>query len=229
MGGFGIGAQEHTITSTIFSHALTDYLNTVQLLDNDPQDLLGDVFFNASRMYAALGRPCDAIMPMERYISFDPVNRRTPQNTKIVADYADKGNCDTGYATGATRIATSGQSNVHLLRVFLNGVGGNFILDTGATFVAVTPQFASKARIDTEPGRQIIMKTVGGTAFADIGSAAKIAVGKAEASGVVVAVHRGGAKPFGDGVDGLLGMSFLARFQLNISPTAIELTPIPLR
>jgi tetratricopeptide (TPR) repeat protein len=144
-----------------FSHALTDYLNTVQL-DNDPQDLLGDVFFNASRMYAALGRPCDAIMPMETYISFDPVNRRTPQNTKIVADYADKGNCDTGYATGAARIATSGQSNVHLLRVFLNSVSGTFILDTGATFVAVTPQFASKARIDTEPGRQIIRKRLEG-------------------------------------------------------------------
>lgn len=73
------------------------------------------------------------------------------------------------------------------------------------------------------------MKTVGSTALADIGYAAKIAVGKAEASGVVVVVHRDGSEPFGDGVDGLLGMSFLARFQLNISPTTIELTPIPLR
>jgi clan AA aspartic protease (TIGR02281 family) len=122
-----------------------------------------------------------------------------------------------------------GQSNVHFLRVLVNTVDGNFVLDTGATFVGVTSQFASKARINTEPGNQVIMKTVGGTALADIGYAAKIAVGKAEASGVVVAVHRDGAKPFGDGVDGLLGMSFLARFQLNISPTAIELTPIPLR
>jgi tetratricopeptide (TPR) repeat protein len=83
-----------------FSHALTDYLNTVQL-DNDPKDLVGDVFFNASRMYAGLGRLCDAIMPMETYISFDPVSRRNPQTTKIIADYAEKGNCDIGYATGA--------------------------------------------------------------------------------------------------------------------------------
>ena len=119
-----------------FSHALTDYLNTIQL-DNDPKDLVGDVFFNASRMYAGLGRLCDAIMPMETYISFDPVSRRNPRTTKIIADYAEKGNCDTGYATGAARIAISGQSNVHLLRVFVSSVGGNFILDTGATFVAV--------------------------------------------------------------------------------------------
>ena len=67
------------------------------------------------------------------------------------------------------------------------------------------------------------------TALADIGYVDKISVGKAEASGVVVAVHRDGAQPFGDGVDGLLGMSFLARFQLSISPSAVEFTPIPLR
>jgi tetratricopeptide (TPR) repeat protein len=211
-----------------FSHALTDYLNTIQLAD-DPKGLVGDVFFKTPRMYAELGRYCDAITPMETYISLDPADRRTPQTTKIIADYADKGNCDTGYASGAARIAIPGQANVHFLRVFVNSVGGNFILDTGATFVAVTLQFASKARIDTEPGNQVIMKTVGGTALADIGYAAKIAVGKAEASGVVVAGNRDSAKPFGDRVDGLLGMSFLARFQINISPTAIDISSIPIR
>ena len=209
-----------------FPLAIGDYLNTIQLA-GDPKQVLGDVFFNVSRMYAKLGRYCDAITPMETYISFDP-NRRTPQTTKIIAEYADKGNCDTGYARGSARIAIPGQSNVHFLRVLVNGVEGNFILDTGATFVSVTSQFASKARIRTELSNQVVMKTVGGTALADVGYAAKVAVGKAEGSGVVVAVQTD-PKPFGDRVDGLLGMSFLARFQLNISPTVIELTPIPLR
>jgi clan AA aspartic protease (TIGR02281 family) len=211
-----------------FPHALIDYINTIQLA-NDPKRLVGDVFYNTSRMYAELGRYCDAITPMETYISLDPADRRTPKTTKIIAEYAAKGNCDIGYASGSARIPIPGQSNVHFLRVIVNTEGGNFIVDTGATFVSVTSQFASKARLDTESGNQVIVKTVGGTALADIGYATKIAVGKAEASGVVVAVHRGDAKPFGDGVDGLLGMSFLAPFQLNISPTAIELTPIPLR
>jgi clan AA aspartic protease (TIGR02281 family) len=211
-----------------YVRALTDYINTAQLVA-DPKHINGDVFYDMSRMYAKLRRYCDAITPIETYISLDPANRRTPQTTKIIAEYANKGNCDTGYASGTARISIPGQSNVHFLRVLVNNVDGNFVLDTGATFVAVTSQFASKARINAEPGNQVIMKTVGGTALADIGYAAKIAVGRAEASGVVVAVHRDGAKPFGDGVDGLLGMSFIARFTLNISPTAIELTPIPLR
>jgi clan AA aspartic protease (TIGR02281 family) len=210
------------------ARALLDYINTAQLVA-DPKHINGDVFYDASRMYAKLGRYCDAITPIETYISLDPANRRTPQTTSIISEYADQGKCDRQYASGTARVPILGATGVHSLTVVVNGVAGNLILDTGATFVSVTPQFASKARIDTEPDNQVIMKTVGGTALADIGYAAKIAVGKAEASGVVVAVHRGSAKPFGDGLDGLLGMSFLARFQLNISPTAIELTPIPLR
>jgi tetratricopeptide (TPR) repeat protein len=154
-----------------FSKALTDYLNTIQLA-NDPKDLVGDVFFNASRMYAELGRYCDAITPMETYIALDPANRRTPKATKIIADYAEKGKCESGYATGTTRIALSGQSNVHLLRVSINSVGGNFILDTGATFVAITSQFASKAGISTELGNQVVMKTVGGISLAWISTEA---------------------------------------------------------
>jgi hypothetical protein len=60
-----------------------------------------------------------------------------------------------------------------------------------------------------------------------LSSLARVKVGKAEALGVTVAVHRG--NPFGDRVDGLLGMSFLSRFYVTLSPTGIELTAIPLR
>jgi aspartyl protease family protein len=71
------------------------------------------------------------------------------------------------------------------------------------------------------------MRGVGGAVFAEIGYANSIRVGKAEALGVTVAVHRG--NPFGTRVDGLLGMSFLSRFYVTLSPTGIELTAIPLR
>jgi aspartyl protease family protein len=73
------------------------------------------------------------------------------------------------------------------------------------------------------------MKTAGGSALAEIGYANSVAVGKAEASGVVVAVHRNADNPFGNRVDGLLGMSFLSRFNMTLSPNAIELRAIALR
>ena len=97
------------------------------------------------------------------------------------------------------------------------------------TTVAVTPAFASKAKLGVETGTQLPIKTVGGIASADLAYAATVAVGKAEAQGVAVAVIRGTPNPFGGGLDGLLGMSFLARFKLDVSPSAIELTALPLR
>jgi aspartyl protease family protein len=214
-----------------FSHALSDYINTVQLL-GDPSTVSANHFYDISRMYAALGRYCDAITPIETYISFKPTENRTTQLTKLIAEYADKANCDVQYATGTARVARMpfpGMIGVSTLVVFINGVAGNFILDTGATYVAVTPAFASKARLKGESETQLFMKTVGGAALADLAYATTVAVGKAEAQGVAVAVIGGAQNPFGDRIDGLLGMSFLARFKLNVSPSTIELTAAPLR
>ena len=163
------------------------------------------------------------------YVSLDPANRRTPQTIKIISDYAEQGSCDKRYATGTTRVTFVGGSNVRTLTVVVNSVAGNLILDTGATFVSITSQFAFKAKVATEPGNQVIMKTVGGKALAEIGYANSVSVGKAEAKGVITAVHRDDSNPFGNRVDGLLGMSFLSRFNIKLSPTAIELTAIPLR
>jgi predicted aspartyl protease len=103
------------------------------------------------------------------------------------------------------------------------------ILDTGATFVSITSRFAVKARIVTESDNQVIMKTVGGKALADIGYANSISVGKAEAFGVATAVMRDDSDPFGLGVDGLLGMSFLSRFNVRLSATEVEMSATPLR
>jgi predicted aspartyl protease len=103
------------------------------------------------------------------------------------------------------------------------------ILDTGATFVTITSRFAVKAKVSTESGNQVIMKTVGGKALADIGQANSVSVGKAEALDVITAVLRDDSNPFGSGIDGLLGMSFLSRFDVNLSPTGVELNAIALR
>ncbi len=209
--------------------ALTDYLNSMQLV-GDIKDVSGDAFFKLSRVYAELGRPCDAITPLETYVSLDPANRRTPQVTKIIADYAAKGTCDARYASGTARVPFAGASDVHTLPVVINGVSGNFILDTGATFVSVTSQFAARSKVSIERNNRVSMKTVGGRAEADIAYGDLVSVGSAKASGVVIAVHRGDDEnPFGGQLDGLLGMSVLSRFNMNVSPAGIELKAIPLR
>jgi aspartyl protease family protein len=206
--------------------ALPDYMNTIELVSN-PKNEGGHFFYEWSLIYAALGRYCDAITPIEMYVSLDPIHRRTPQTTKVIAGYAEQGNCDTRYAVGSARVAFVGTAGVRTLTVLLNGAAGNLIFDTGATFVTITSDFASRGKVATEPGSQLTLKAVGGVALAEVGYADSIRVGKAEALGVTVAIHRG--NPFGNRVDGLLGMSFLSRFYVTLSPTGIELKAIPLR
>jgi predicted aspartyl protease len=92
----------------------------------------------------------------------------------------------------------------------------------------VTAPFGAQAKINLESANRIVIKTVGGTQAADLGYAESVSVGKSLARGVAIAVHHDKAT-FGDNVVGLLGMSFLARFNVRISQTAIELTPIQLR
>jgi clan AA aspartic protease (TIGR02281 family) len=212
-----------------FTHALTDYINTVQLM-GAPFTISVNHYYDISRMYAALGRYCDAITPIETFISFNPAKNRSTQLSRLIAEYAEKANCDAHYAMGTTRIARvpfPGMIGVTTLVAVINGTSGNFLLDTGATYVAVTTAFASKARLSFEVGTQLPIKTVGGSAVADLAYASTVAIGKAEARGVPVAVLRGASDPFGDRLDGLLGMSFLARFRLNMSESTIELTALP--
>jgi clan AA aspartic protease (TIGR02281 family) len=203
-------------------------MNTVQLM-SDPKTIFGDVFYEWSRTYAALGRYCDAISPIEMYISLDPLNRRTPQTTKIISDYAEQGNCDKRHATGTARVPFAIRSGVRTLSVVVNNVAGTMILDTGATFVTITSRFAAKAGVTMESGNQVVMKTAGGKALADVGYANSISAGKAVAVGVTTAVMRDDGDPFGKGVDGLLGMSFLSRFNVRLSPTGVEMAATPLR
>jgi clan AA aspartic protease (TIGR02281 family) len=220
-------AQAHQRTGNL-ARALTDYMSTLQLVGN-PRHLSSEVFYKLSQTYAALGRHCDSITPIEMYIALDPANRRTPQTTRIIADYAEKGKCDTRYATGIARVPYTQSNDVRLLTVVVNGVPGSMIFDTGASLVAITPQFAARAKISVDPDNHITAQTANGTTTVDTGYAESMNVGKAEAKGVVVAVHRGSGQPFGSKIDGLLGMSFLSRFNVSISSNAIELRAIPLR
>jgi predicted aspartyl protease len=211
-----------------FSKALNDYIAALQLL-GAPYNIVGSQFYDISRIYAALGRYCDAIGPIETFISFNPAERRTPQTTKIISEYAEKGNCDTRFAQGAGRAPLRKAAGVHTLSVTVNGVTGSFILDSGASYVSVTPEFSTKAKINIEAVGQLPLKTVGGSALADLGYADTVMVGNAVAHGVPIAVIRSSNDPFGNRLDGLLGMSFLARFNTRLSQDFIELTPIPLR
>ena len=206
-----------------FEHALADYINSVQLLGS-PSRVAGYHFYDIARMYAALGRYCEAISPVETFVAFDPASRRTQQSMSMILEYSNKGNCRVAHARGNARVTLAASGNVHTLNVVVNGMRGNFILDTGASYLSVTTAFAEKTKINVNTSTKVPIKVVAGTVQAKLSTAATVAVGGAEARNVTVAVIDDSHEPFGPRTDGLLGMSFLARFEVRLTPNGLELT-----
>ncbi|MCX7310199.1 MAG: retropepsin-like aspartic protease [Alphaproteobacteria bacterium] len=204
-----------------YKAALSDYVSTLQLFRNLSRVSLSQ-FYEVSRMYAAIGRPCDAITPLEMYLSYDVARRQTAQITKLISEYAIQGDCRAQHAAGSDKIILPPNN---IVEVVVNGVRGRMVLDTGATMVAITPSFASRAKIIPDDQNMMTVGVVGGTIQSAPGYASVIQVGKTSAANVPVAVSTGRDDAYGPDIDGLLGMTFLARFVLTISSGTVELKP----
>jgi clan AA aspartic protease (TIGR02281 family) len=115
-----------------------------------------------------------------------------------------------------------GQKNVVTVKAEINGVRGVFILDTGASYLSMKSAFADRAKIPQADTGEITLMTANGLAKAKLSKADKVRLGKLEATNVPVAVQEGDDRSYGVGVDGLLGMSFLSRFEVQMADGFIE-------
>ena len=205
------------------ARALDDFVTTVGL-----QIQLGrvrsQVFVNQSNMYEKLGRYCEAMTPIQVWVAVDPASRDTPQTRNIIAKLAEKGDCDNRYAKGSARFPIASQKGI-LVKVDMNGTKGTFVLDTGASSVSVSKKFADRAKLTSVETGKVALQTANGITYGHRAVAQKLSVGGAEAENVAVVVLGGKTLPFGRNIDGLLGMSFLARFELKIGNGAWSISP----
>ena len=203
-----------------YKAALSDYVSALQFSGNLSRVGL-NTFFKVSQMYAAIGRPCDAITPLEMYVSYNVSRRQTDQVTKLISDWATQGDCRANHAVGGDKVLLSNG----IIDVVINGTRGRMVYDTGATMVAITPSFASRAKIIPDEQNMMTVNVVGGTIQSAPGYASVIQVGKTRAANVPVSVSVGRDDAYGKDIDGLLGMTFLARFIFTTDGSTLELTP----
>ena len=201
--------------------ALTDFANSIELYGNNKKNIPAKVYLAMSDAYAKLGRFCEAAAPIQTWVAFDRINRDTSSTEKTIADYQKRGNCASTMELQTERFPLRG--HVVTVQAEINGVRGNFVLDTGATYVSVRSAFADRARIPQSILNQVPMITANGHTRATLSRADKIAVGKLEATNVPIVVQRPDNDGFGVGVDGLLGMSFLSRFDVRLTGGFIEI------
>jgi clan AA aspartic protease (TIGR02281 family) len=115
------------------------------------------------------------------------------------------------------------RTNVVLVKAEINGVRGLFILDTGASYLSVKSSFADRAKIPQTGTSEITLVTANGQTKAKLSKADKVMLGKLGATNVPVAIQNVDDKSYGAGVDGLLGMSFLSRFEVQMAGGSIEI------
>ena len=128
--------------------------------------------------------------------------------------YRDKGQCRS--------FCDPTLNDVVNLPVTINGIRGTFILDTGATFVSLTNSFAQKAAVEIDQASIVRLLPQWDRGWKR-GRAQTIQLRSLLAKDVPIVVQAGGT--YGDRIDGLLGMSFLSRFNIHIDAKTVRISP----
>jgi aspartyl protease family protein len=219
--GFFLRAVAHQRAGT-YQRALDDYVTAIELFGNKDR-ISSASYLGIARSYEQLDRFCDAVVPLQSWISLNPARNDTSQVRVIIEDYMKKGNCS--LATGRDEtFPVPRQGRPITLQVAINGRKGVFILDTGATLVALKKAFAKKASVILDEGSAVRLHTANGVTDGKLGRAATIQLRSLQAKDVPIVVEDDDKAAFGDGVDGLLGMSFLSRFKVTIDTQVVKIS-----
>jgi aspartyl protease family protein len=189
----------------------------------DPSDVALSVYYRLARLAAKTGHPCEAVVTLRDYIAFGPENRRTQQLTTLMTGWQSEGSCAPLSGTGSALLRFDPNATAIIVSVEINGVPARMIVDTGATRTTLSKQLASRAGI--EPSGGAIVTTPMGKTWLPGGRADHISLGAARLRDVPVFIHTSDDGSFGEGVDGLLGLSFLGNFHVQFSGGALELRP----
>jgi aspartyl protease family protein len=204
--------------------AIDDYLTAIEFFE--PRERIsGENYFNLARNYEKLGQFCDAVGAVESWVALNPVNNDTAQTRAMISSYTPKGGCTTATVGKEEVFPKLRRNNVVTLTASINGTRGTFVLDTGATFVALKDSFAKKAKVDIDPDGVVRLNTANGVAEAKSGRARTVEVRSLQAKDVPVVVQSDAKATYGAGIDGLLGMSFLSRFHIAIDTNAVRIRP----
>ena len=205
--------------------AVDDYLTAIELF-GDKSRIANVGYYGLARSYEKLGQFCDAALAIDAWVALDPARHDTSQTRAMISNYTAKGGCAARISTSREEVfPITRRNNVVTLPVMINGTRGIFLLDTGATYVSLKKGFAEKAKVEIEQDSSIRLNTANGLAEGKRGRAKLIQLRSLQAKDVPIVVQTENRGMYGDGVDGLLGMSFLSRFHVTIGSNAVKLSP----
>ncbi|MDP3501522.1 MAG: TIGR02281 family clan AA aspartic protease [Myxococcales bacterium] len=192
--------------------AVADYRLSLSLLPRAKSIpfMLTDALFKA-------GRPCEAIEPMNLFLHFHPDQRQSTAAETRLSKLAEA-KCEMTTGEGRAVFHAPVGASAFRGQVKVNGKAtGTFIIDTGASSVVLSRSFADKLGLDGS-FRQVRVRTAGGVKVAKLTSLDAVEAQGAKSKRVEAVI----IDDFGE--DGLLGLSFLTRFEVQLDSKTRTLT-----
>ncbi len=209
--GYAYRATAYAAQSRLES-AADDYYRALSI---NPRLL--DVPMNLANTLERLGRPCDSAESLEQALSFYPGLENRFEIDLRVQRLRRQGNCVKESLTKSiVEVPFDRTGEVMVVEGEVNGrYPARFIVDTGASSVVITSALADKAGVSRElETTPVYVQTAGGVVDAFSTRLEEIGIGGARVKDLPVLV----CETMGNDVDGLLGINFLNRFQIQIDP-----------
>jgi aspartyl protease family protein len=200
--------------------AVDDFMTTLSLA-GVRISISSGVFLALATSQEALGYHCDAAGTIEHWVAIDAPNRDTSQTRTMITRYDRQGSCAANAKGQRDTFPLGGPNRVAIVPAYVNGVRGQFIVDTGASYVALSARLAEQAGVEIDNGSSVMVQTANGVIRSKRGRADEVRLRNIAAAKVPVLVQETG---FGPNVDGLLGMSFLSRFEVVISGGTVRIS-----
>ncbi|MES1188164.1 MAG: TIGR02281 family clan AA aspartic protease [Myxococcales bacterium] len=186
-------------------HAAEDYRQAILLR---PQ--LRDLPINLANVYEKQGKPCEAILPLAQLVFYAGEIQGVAAVRSRILGLEARPECAWSVGEGQASLKRPPNENVFLARVSINGAeAGTFVVDTGATLVVLSTQMAEKLHLNLEGAPLLLAQTANGISTGTGVVLDQVGVQGLRTNHVPAAVSDGLGP-----IDGLLGMSFLARFEL---------------
>ncbi len=133
---------------------------------------------------------------------------------QIRKDLAGLASSSSPAANGDSVVTVEGSRGVWVVPVLVNGrYRGRFLFDTGSSVVVLSPAFAAAVGAKTRENDTLELETLGGRTRGLWATVGALRVGDVEVRSPEVIVH----SPGGD-LDGILGNSFLNRWDVSFDP-----------
>lgn len=172
-----------------------------------------NVYFNYMRAaaLARLGHRHAAADALQITLLLQPEEHLARQIRTELAGLSGRGSLE---ASGESVITMESARGVWVVPVIVNGRHrGRFLFDTGSSVVVLSPAFAETVGARIRANDTLELETLGGRTWGAWASLTSLRVGGAEVRNAEVIVH----SPGGD-LDGILGNTFLSRWDVSVDP-----------